>query len=160
MNKKNHKESLKNPYFLLIIILALWIISGVIIYFSFDQMNERGTFGDMFGAVNALFSGLAFGGIIYTIYLQRTELILQRKELEMTREELTRSASAQENSEKALAQQVKSMELTAKLNALNSLLEYYINLTASHQTNSVAWINALNDTTRIKNEIENLLNSL
>lgn len=39
-------------------------------------------------AVEALFSALAFGGIIYTVLLQRDELALQREELEATREEL------------------------------------------------------------------------
>lgn len=34
--------------------------------------NTRGTFGDQFGAVNALFSGLAFAGLIYTIVLTKT----------------------------------------------------------------------------------------
>jgi hypothetical protein len=42
----------------------------------------------MFGSVNALFSGLAFAGVIYAIFLQRRELFLQRQELEQTREEL------------------------------------------------------------------------
>lgn len=34
----------------------------------------RGQFGDKFGAVNALFSGFAFAGIIFTIFLQRRDL--------------------------------------------------------------------------------------
>jgi hypothetical protein len=42
----------------------------------------------MFGAINALYSGLAFAGVIYAILLQRKELRLQRKELELTRNEL------------------------------------------------------------------------
>lgn len=50
--------------------------------------KERGTFGDMFGAVNALFSGLAFVGLILAILLQSEELKLQRRELESTRTEL------------------------------------------------------------------------
>jgi hypothetical protein len=53
-----------------------------------NDWNKRGTFGDMFGGVNALFSGLAFAGVIYAIFLQRKELFLQRRELEQTREEL------------------------------------------------------------------------
>lgn len=51
-----------------------------------SSYEARGTFGDKFGAVNALFSGLAFAGIIYTILLQRKELKLQREELEQTRD--------------------------------------------------------------------------
>lgn len=50
--------------------------------------EERGQFGDMFGASNALFSGLAFIGLIYAILLQRSELALQRIELKLTRKEM------------------------------------------------------------------------
>lgn len=34
----------------------------------------RGQFGDKFGAINALFSGFAFAGIIFTLLLQRRDL--------------------------------------------------------------------------------------
>ena len=54
---------------------------------SSSYWTERGTFGDMFGAVNSLFSGLAFAGVIIAILLQRKELELQREELELTRGE-------------------------------------------------------------------------
>ncbi len=42
----------------------------------------------MFGVVNALFSGLAFAGILIALYMQKHELALQREELSETREEL------------------------------------------------------------------------
>lgn len=75
----------KNKFIILIVfIFVLWGTSGLIIS-SFDK---PGQFGDMFGAINSLFAGLAFAGLIYTIGLQRTELGLQRKELELTRAEL------------------------------------------------------------------------
>jgi hypothetical protein len=57
-------------------------------YFLKDDQTTRGTFGDMFGGVNAFFSGLAFAVLVFTLLQQRTELSLQRKELAMTREEL------------------------------------------------------------------------
>ena len=66
-------------------ILALWWFSGYWIYSSFGE-TQRGSIGDMFGAINALFSGLALTGIIITIYLQQKELSLQRKELQQTRD--------------------------------------------------------------------------
>lgn len=50
-------------------------------------MAERGAFGDKFGFVNSLFSGLALTGIIISIYFQQKELSLQREELIETREE-------------------------------------------------------------------------
>jgi hypothetical protein len=68
----------------ILLVIAIWGISGLLLYNS----ENRGTFGDMFGAVNALFSGLAFAGVIFAILLQKQELSLQRKELELTRSEL------------------------------------------------------------------------
>ncbi|MFC5872271.1 Putative phage abortive infection protein [Chryseobacterium arachidis] len=61
--------------------------------------DKQGIFGDMFGASNALFTGLSFTGVIIAILLQRQELKLQRKELELTREEmkLTRLEFNQQN---------------------------------------------------------------
>ena len=124
MENENEIPNNKILLFVLVIVI-LFSIYGICVYYSFSNWQERGTFGDAFGALNTLFSGLAFVGIIYTIFLQRKELALQRKELELTRQELKRTAEAQEKSEKALVKQVVSMERTAKLNALNTLLNYY-----------------------------------
>jgi|GEM_PF-2473969 len=63
---------------IIITILTLWIGSGFIVYFCFPS-DERGSIGDMFGAINALFSGAALAGIIITIYLQRDELTQTRR---------------------------------------------------------------------------------
>lgn len=65
--------------------------TAVIILWGFNWFlltvdpSERGIFGDMFGAVNSLFTGLSFAGIIYAMYLQNKELSLQRQELRDTR---------------------------------------------------------------------------
>lgn len=76
---------------LVILILTVLIIYGVSWWYvdsSYTDCQDRGTFGDKFGAVNALFSGLAFAGLIFTIVLQRKELSLQREELKLTRKEM------------------------------------------------------------------------
>lgn len=70
----------------IVIVLVLWIGSWVGIIYGFDEWETCGQFGDMFGAINSLFSGLAFAGAIIAIYLQSQELNLQRKELEQTRD--------------------------------------------------------------------------
>ena len=101
-------------------VVATWAASGFLLYSD----EERGTFGDMFGAVNALFSGLAFAGIVYTILLQRRELELQREELHVTRLELSRSAAAQEKAEAALAKQVEALQYGQRLTTINNLLEF------------------------------------
>ena len=69
-----------------ICVLVVWAMTFLL--FFIGESDRRGQFGDMFGAVNALFSGLAFAGLIITLILQKTELGLQREELEQTREEL------------------------------------------------------------------------
>lgn len=79
---------------MIIMVLGLFLLNFSLIFFISDE-QIRGTFGDQFGAVNALFSGLAFAGLIYTIILQRKDLKLQRRdllyqrrELELTRKEM------------------------------------------------------------------------
>ena len=68
-----------------LVTLGIWALSFFLLLFSADK---RGTFGDMFGAVNALFSGLAFAGLIITLIMQHEELGLQRQEIAQTNKEL------------------------------------------------------------------------
>lgn len=69
-------------------ILVSWIWTYFSLKYFGDTNDSRSTFGDMFGGVNALFSGFALVGIIYTILLQKVELGYQRDELKLTRNEL------------------------------------------------------------------------
>lgn len=55
------------------IALALIVSYGFSIYLSIGNWQDRSSFGDMFGAIDALFSGLALAGVLYTIHLQRKE---------------------------------------------------------------------------------------
>ena len=87
-----------------------------------DFEARAATFGDVTGSV---FSALAFAGLIVTALMQWQELGLQREELRQTREELQGSRKAQEGSEAALQAQVKTAELTGRLNAATVLLEHY-----------------------------------
>lgn len=47
-------------------IVTFAIVANFCLIFTPYDKEIRGTFGDQFGAVNALFSGLAFAGLIYT----------------------------------------------------------------------------------------------
>ena len=64
---------------------CLWVTCTFVIYWAFPDWQTRGTAGDSFGAVNALFSGLAFAGVIYSLNLQRKELRFQREKMLATR---------------------------------------------------------------------------
>lgn len=68
-------------WILAVVFVALsWTASGWLNYCVYAS-GERGQFGDTFGAVNALFSGLAFATLIYTMLLQRKELKLTLSEM-------------------------------------------------------------------------------
>jgi len=110
---------------MIILVVIIWILSTILIIFGLDNWSDRGTFGDLFGSVNALFSGLAFAGLIYTIVLQKKDLELQRNEIALNRAELKKTANAQRHSEKALVEQVEQMKVASKLNALKTLIDYY-----------------------------------
>lgn len=68
--KKTKKIDLKILFFLIGIVF-LWALGW---WYPLKFQNDPGVFGDMFGAVNSLFSGLAFAGLIYTIFQQRQEI--------------------------------------------------------------------------------------
>lgn len=87
---KDDKKSRIVTYILLafIFVFLLWSGSWYFIYVKLNCWENRAAFGDMFGAVNALFSGFAFAGVLITLALQSKELQYQRLELEQTREEL------------------------------------------------------------------------
>lgn len=105
-------------------VVVLWALSWGLIWWQPSSLIEPGPFGDMFGSVNALFSGLAFSGIILALILQRRDLEMQREvlklqmeEIRLQREELARSAEAQEA-------QVKALVIAAQLNGLATFLEH------------------------------------
>jgi len=64
--------------------------SDSIIGHIFQDLPNSGRFGDSFGAIQALFSALALGGIILVILMQNRELVLEREELKYTRMEIGR----------------------------------------------------------------------
>lgn len=118
------KTNLKQFVVIAVILIFLWLASGLLIWKCVPS-QERGMFGDMFGAVNALFSGLALAGIIYTILLQREELSLQREELRLTREEMKRTANAQESADRSFKKQVELMHLSNVMASKASLMNAY-----------------------------------
>ena len=77
------KKSNRVVIIMFVLVIFLWSMSAVFIYTYLNTWQERGTFGDLFGAVNALFSGLAFAALIYTIILQREEISQNREEIKL-----------------------------------------------------------------------------
>lgn len=51
---------------------------------------QYGTFGDSYGALNALFAGLAFAGLLITIWQQKKDLQATREEMQNTNREFAK----------------------------------------------------------------------
>jgi hypothetical protein len=93
-----------------VIWVAFWVVGGKVV-------TSGLTFDDLFSSLGALFSGLAFAGVIYALRLQREELGLQREELRATREELRRTAAAQEATQTAMQEHVRIAAISALIEA-------------------------------------------
>ena len=65
-----------------LLVTIIWAASALALYRSVEDYSKSGTFGDSFGVLNTLFSGLAFAGIIVSIKMQNDEMREQRKELQ------------------------------------------------------------------------------
>lgn len=68
-------------------LLLMTIIYPLILSHFISLPNDKGVFGDSFGALNAVFSALALSGVIVSIYMQRNEMGLQRDEMISSRYE-------------------------------------------------------------------------
>ncbi|MBC2658598.1 putative phage abortive infection protein [Pseudomonas sp. MSSRFD41] len=81
------RDNKKNPGALVVLVVGLLIVAlyagyWLFLFFGFDAADKEGnlvgvrsgTFGDAFGVLNALFSGLAFFGLITTLLLQRKDI--------------------------------------------------------------------------------------
>ena len=69
-------------------VLFVMMLSAFVVIKLIGDWEQRGQFGDLFGVVNALFSGLAFAGLIITIRQQHLDLKYQREAIEQTNQEM------------------------------------------------------------------------
>lgn len=103
--------------------IGIWVVLGAIVlsFIAYWAWIAPLVTDNKFDPLNALFSGLAFWGVIYAILLQKSELALQRKELELTRGEV-----------RSQKEQLEAQNLTLKQqrfeNTFFSLLNVFIGL--------------------------------
>ena len=95
----------KQMIFSAIGVICFMSVTYLIIISCFTSMEQRGQFGDMFGMVNALFSGLAFAGVIITIRQQHIDLEYQRVTIKQTNDEMERQTKEFELQNKTLKRQ-------------------------------------------------------
>ncbi len=79
-NKNDFCEIVKDKWWLFLIVIVLWLVPFFICLSNY--------YNDSDNAINTLFSGLAFVGMLITLIMQKQELELQRQELKETRNEM------------------------------------------------------------------------
>lgn len=108
---------MKSKHVLLVsipLVLIAWFVSYPIVdWFVYGSRESEGQFGDSFGAVNALFSGLAFALLIYTAMLQREDLLAQQEQLKAQLDEMKEQRILQ-----AVQTQIQHGQLAASVTAL------------------------------------------
>lgn len=147
------------PWLLVTLVALLWLGNWYLLSMYIKDGQSRGQFGDQFGSVNALFSGLAFAGLISAIILQKRELTLQREQLELQRDEMRESrlqlaeqARIQDESRKVAIARLKIEALKAEISAIEmeSLTKNY-----AHRDEYIGQIRASGEAMmKIVNELE------
>ena len=78
-------------FFLGFLVIAIWLGSSIFMVELYGIPKTASEAGEMFGGVNALFSGLALAGVIFTVWLQSADLKTNEKNLNKSMEANQRS---------------------------------------------------------------------
>ena len=110
----------KIGFLILAIAVVLWVGYGVVVPRLFRDWEKSSQFGQMFGGIGALFSGLALAGVVVAVLMQQ--------------EELKRSVEAHRTTTQALNSQIALMSITARLNAHATLYHHHSDTWLRDQT--------------------------
>ena len=73
-------------FFLALLVIAIWVVSIFTMTQLYGVPSTASEAGEMFGGVNALFSGLALAGVIFTVWLQSLDLKANQENLNKSME--------------------------------------------------------------------------
>ncbi len=109
-----------------VVLIGLYWLGIRLIYKSacFEPWLEPNEFGDMFGFLSCLFSGLAFAGLIVTIRQQRDDLELQRQELKRANDEAEAQTQQFEAQTKQFREQIELARHAQKLDTFYRRIAY------------------------------------
>lgn len=122
MDKKTTEEHLKSPlvpwwfWALAAGIVLLWALGPQVVRLWMGWMEAgggdaaaaaagAGTFGDQFGAINTLFSGLAFLGVLVSLWIQGREFRHQLEEMRVNAQEMQTQSKIYDEQLKMLRRQ-------------------------------------------------------
>lgn len=106
-------DSFSKPWFPLAVggavVFAVWGMSALAL--RMFTLQDRGLIGDSFGAINALFSGLALAGVVYAILQQNESRDQQAKALELQSRALDLQLNELKIQQETLQTQLQEMRL-------------------------------------------------
>lgn len=129
---------------LLLSVVVLWLLWALFTYTAYKGPETSGPAGDKFGGITALFSGLAFAGLIFTLFVQKKELQYQREELshlvketKETKEHLEAQANHLKSQSDFVGKQTFENSFFQLLTSFNSNLKSISVLKAQHLPEAV-----------------------
>ncbi len=104
------------------IVLAILSVMGICAYpyilklcVNYKDVDNLGSYGDMYGPLNPLVSAFAFIALVYSLSMQQHQLKLQRKDLRNQREELALQRNEMEKQREVSEAQTRQFEAQVKL---------------------------------------------
>ncbi|MFK5920903.1 MAG: hypothetical protein QM496_01885 [Verrucomicrobiota bacterium] len=104
----------------LALMVGLWFVLTGIIWCLSGDMNQAAAIGDSFGAVNALFSGIALVGVAVAVILQSTELRDSRIAQQKSAKELERQNEVQEIANKLKVYELELTIMSSRIDEANA----------------------------------------
>ena len=96
--------------------IGVSIVSVIFILFLVLFADKKfGAFGDSFGILSSLFTGLAFAGVVAALWVQR-------QDLKLTQQELQKSVKAQQDMAAEMQKQLTYAKLSSDLELLNKYM--------------------------------------
>ena len=100
-------------------VVVLWVVFAAIPKFYDGGVDATGPWGDTYGALNTLFSGLAFAAIVVTLLMQRHDLRIQQRELKLSRDMLEKQIIEARESKEHLQESARAQRMLARATALS-----------------------------------------
>jgi hypothetical protein len=101
MSRDIRRKPLIGPTFLVLAAVTLVIaLNWALPIIFLANWNDRGGFGQLFGPASALFTGMGFAGLLYTIRLQQAQI-------EMAQDQATEAGRSQAETRNAIERQLR-----------------------------------------------------
>lgn len=148
---------MKNIYLLIggiiFVLASVFLLTDILSYFTkLPPPNVAGEFGDQFGVLNTLFTGLAFVVVIVTlrqqaeqIRLQRQDLQNQKEDLKLQREEMKRQCEEQKRQANEFEAQNRLMRIQQFESFFFKQLEYLNYLSKNVRINGNSGVDVFNE---------------